>query len=376
ERAQAEINARLTREIHASGAAGAGVFAIIDEWFKKNWLAIDFEQPAERKRLWLNALDAEQNYGVIAMRAGHRDSAIVIDGDARDWRDAKPLLESGAPGSVPSALQLQSLHVKHDEAYVYLRLTTGAIDWTQARYLIGVDTYRGDLGDTRMPFTNSRTATGLEFVVDLRGPAGSRVLVDSPYNPFRLRAITGARPPARQMTLNAPFRTVANADGRFDSALVIPNRRRIGRDGTFYAEQVHDRGALTYARQQETTLADWYADAATGTIELRIPWGLLNVLDPSSRHVLFGQTTTKYPSGATTDGFRFYVESYDPRNPAVPGDRLPKSAQGTFTNAPLWTWPTWEAPRWYAEVKPLFAAMRDAFSAIPRSGEPRPSLAR
>ena len=68
ERAQAAINARLTREIRESGAAGAGLFAIIDEWFKKNWLVIDFEQPAERNRLWLNALDAEQNYGVLAMR--------------------------------------------------------------------------------------------------------------------------------------------------------------------------------------------------------------------------------------------------------------------------------------------------------------------
>jgi tetratricopeptide (TPR) repeat protein len=63
EAGQAEINARLTRDIHAAGAAGAGLFATIDEWFKKNWIVIDFEQPPERNRLWLNPLDAEQSYG-------------------------------------------------------------------------------------------------------------------------------------------------------------------------------------------------------------------------------------------------------------------------------------------------------------------------
>ena len=368
ERRQAEINARLTREIHASGAAGAGLFAIIDEWFKKNWLVIDFEQPAERKRLWLNPLDAEQNYGVIAMRAGRRDSAIVVDGDPRDWRGNAPLLDAATPSGVAAALQLRSLHVTHDEAYVYLRLTTGAIDWESARYLIGIDTYRTDLGDTRMPYTGIRAPTGLEFVVDLRGPADSRVLVDSPYNLYRLRPIAGANPPARQMVLNRPYRPSANADGRYDTLLVISNRRRIARDGTVFPEQLYDRNALRFARQQETTLADWFADTITGTIEIRIPWGMLHVLDPSSRHVLFGRPRATYPEGVPTSGFRFYVASYDPQNPTGPGDVMPRSASGSLATSPMWQWPTWETPRWYAEVKPLFAAMRDAFNAIPKSG--------
>jgi len=95
ERGQAEVDARLTRDIHAAGAAGAVLFAAIDEWFKKNWLVIDFEQPLERNRLWLNALDAEQNYGVIAMRPGRRDSAITIDGKSDDWRSVPCVVPCG-----------------------------------------------------------------------------------------------------------------------------------------------------------------------------------------------------------------------------------------------------------------------------------------
>jgi hypothetical protein len=361
---QARVNARLTREIHAAGAAGAGLFAVIDEWFKKNWLVIDFEQPLERNRLWLNPLDAEQNYGVIAMRAGVRDSAIVIDGDPSDWRSRAPLLAATPAAALPAPQRLRSLHVAHDEAYVYLRLTVDTIDWNRARYLIGIDTYEPARGDSRLPYTHGSLPVGLEFVVDLRGPADSRLLVDQPYNLYRLAPIRGSQPPAVQAVQNAPFRTRANADGAYDTLWVVPNRRRIARDGTVHPEIRQERNALLHARQQETTLADWFADAARGTIEIRLPWGLLHVLDPSSRHVLFGSQQATYPEGVTTDGFRFVVASYDPTRPASTGDKLPRGNGGTFGTPPTWTWPTWEVPRWYAEVKPLFGAMREAFDAI------------
>jgi hypothetical protein len=195
EAAQAAIDARLTRDIHAAGAAGAGLFALIDEWFKKNWIVIDFEQPLERNRLWLNALDAEQNYGLIAMRAGARDSAITIDGAGSDWRARGRWYAAPNDSALPAPLRLRELRVTHDEAYVYLRLTVGAIDWARGRYLIGISTIGDSLGDWQLPYTGTRSPVGLEFVVDLADPADSRVLVDSPYNLYKRVPITGSRPP-------------------------------------------------------------------------------------------------------------------------------------------------------------------------------------
>jgi hypothetical protein len=365
---QAEINARLTRDIHAAGAAGAGLFATIDEWFKKNWVVIDFEQPGERNRLWLNSLDAEQNYGVLAMRAGTKDSAVIIDGRSEDWRGRGAWYDGSAGAtSLPAALRLRTLHVAHDEAYVYLRLDVGAIDWSRGRYLIGIDTHGAELGDAVLPYTRSRSPVGLEFVVDLRGPADTRVLVDSPYNLYRSGTIRGSSPPVTQQIYNRPFRSAANADGRYDTLFVVTNRRRIGRDGTVYPERGYDRNRLLHAPQSETTLADWYADSASGTIEIRIPWGMLHVLDPSSRQVLRGvngDARRGTPAGAATDGFRFVVESYDPSAPTSGrGDRLPRSSRASIP--PLWAWPAWETPRYYEEVKPLFEAMRETFGKLP-----------
>ncbi|MBA3852955.1 MAG: hypothetical protein C0503_00990 [Gemmatimonas sp.] len=366
ERAQAAINARLTRDIAASGAAGVGIFALIDEWFKKNWLVIDFEQPSERNRLWLNTLDAEQHYGLIAMRPGHRDSAMVIDGRRDDWSGRDPWLrrasDAASPNAaVPAAPRIDALWVTQDEAFVYLRLDVGAVDWSRTRILVGIDTHDAAAGDHRFPLGAGASATGLEFVLDLAGPARARLLVDPPYNLYRFAPILGSQPPVVQSVYNRPFRSLRNDDGRFDTLWVTPNRRTFGRDGRVYEAQRYERNLLRHARQTETTLADWFADSASGIIEVRIPWGMLHVTDPSSRQVLSGVRGTD-PAHVTTDGFRFSVRMLDIGGTTpVLRDALP----AVGATPPTWTWSTWESPRWYAERKPAFAAMRETFRAIP-----------
>lgn len=367
EQQQALVDARLTREIFAAGAAGAGLFALIDEWFKKSWIVIDFEHPADRKRLWLNPLDAEENYGVIAMRPGREGSRIKIDGDTADWR-GRPVLyaETGMHPNVPAPLQLKSLRVAQDEAYLYLRLDVGRVDWARANYHIGIDTYLRSQGDTRFPHTRLTVPVGMEFVIDLRGVAEGQVLVDHPYNPYRPVAIPGSKPQAIQYVYNPGVRTVANDLAQWDSLVVVPNRRRIGRDGKIYPALSYNRNRLLYSRESDNSLADWFADPASGVIEVRIPWGMLQVVDPSMRSVLTGNTRDGYVSGSVTDGFRFVVESYDPTKPRAGGDTLPRGAGAArFADIPTWTWPTWEIPQWHAEVKPLFGAMQRTFGAIP-----------
>ncbi len=158
---------------------------------------------------------------------------------------------------------------------------------------------------------------------------------------------------------------------------VVTNRPRIGRDGTTYPAIAHDRSELLFARRQETTLADWYADSLTGTIEVRIPWGMLHVLDPSSRMVLRGNALTGRVAGLPTVGFRFVVQTFDPADPSRPGDRLPRGdPPAAFGDVALWRWPMWEEPRWYPEVKPQFEMMRTTFGEIPNLPHRRPSRPR
>ncbi|MGE0441693.1 MAG: tetratricopeptide repeat protein [Gemmatimonadales bacterium] len=362
ERDQAAIDARLTRDIHAAGGAGAVLFAVIDEWFKKNWVVIDFEVPLERNRLWLNALDAEQNYGILAMRAGRKEDALTIDGRGEDWGDrGRTWGRLPDQSALPAPLRIRDVRIRSDEAYVYLRLDVGAIDWSRGRYLVGIDTYRADLGGLRLPRTGQRCEGGLEFVVDLVGPEGSQLLVDREYNLYRTVPLPGSNPPRVMQVYNRPWEHRRHDDLQWDTLVVETNRARVGRDGTVYSAQTYQRNRLLHARQTDNSLADWYADPATGTIELRLGWGMLQVLDPSSRLVLHGADGGG-PAGAETDGFRFVVQSYDPARPDAGGALIGCGPNG---GAPFeYTWPAWEVPNWHEERKPLFEAMRDAFRAI------------
>src|SRR5256886_16182632 len=67
----------------------------------------------------------------------------------------------------------------------------------------------------------------------------------------------------------------------------------------------------SHGRSSESTLADWYVDRAAGLVELRIAWGLLNVTDPSSRHVMVRYRRNGTFETAVTDGFRFDVAALD-----------------------------------------------------------------
>lgn len=364
EQAQGAIDARLTREIHASGAAGGIVFALIDEWFKKNWLTVDFEQPLERNRLWLNVLDAEQNYGILAMRAGRADSALTIDGQAKDWGDRGntwPTFPPAATAGDPRAIR--DFRVWSDEAYVYVRLDVGAIDWTRGRYLVAIDTHRADLGGRRLAHTGAQCSTGFDFAIDLTGPNDSQLLVDRPYALYRTAPLPGSNPPQAMQIYNRPWESVAHNDDQWETLVVEPNRARVGRDGTEFPRKTYERNRLLFARQDSTSLADWYADARTGVIEVRLGWGMLQVLDPSSRFVLRGtQSDGRSPAGVETDGFRFAVASYDPASPEEGGTTL---GCGEGRDAPfLYAWPTWEVPRWHQEVKPVFGALQQTFAKI------------
>jgi len=270
--------------------------------------------------------------------------------------------------TLPAALRLHDLRIRSDEAYLYLRLDVGAIDWKRGRWVIGIDTQDRSLGARRLPRTGLRCDVGLEFALDLVGPEGSQLLVDREYDLYRTVALRGSEPPLTTQVYNRPWRRTRHLEPRWDTLRVETNRTRVGRGGAVYPGISYQRNRLLHARQSETTLADWYADPASRTIEVRLPWGMLHVLDPSSRMVLGGMDRGGGPKAVPTDGFRFVVASYDPARTGAPGTVVGCGRGGD----PIpFTWDTWETPSWHQERKPLFEAMREAFDAL----EPRRSTA-
>lgn len=364
--AMARIDARLTREIRESGAAGGIIFAWIDEWFKKNWIVIDYERPLENTRQWHNAMDAEQHYGILGMYAGHANSTPRLGGMAARWR-ALPLLTENATAA---AGQPNRIRVGADESYVYVAVEFAGLEdtpfpWQERSLLLALDSYRAGLGQLR-PGGAIKSEVGFEFAASFRDTTDAELRIVPGYSPYvGGEAIVAGDDYGR--FARRPITTVPLRDGRFDSMFVITNRARFARDGRFIPASGYNRGRLRYGTAVQSSLSDWWWDATTGMLQLRLPWGLINVSDPSTRTLLYERSVGDSIGTATSDGMRFGVLLLDhPASPATIATligALPTAEGGRWRRAkfPDWSWPAWTEPQSHARLKPVYDSLREVW---------------
>jgi tetratricopeptide (TPR) repeat protein len=363
EQEQGEHDARLQQNIYDAGCAGGVLFAWIDEWFKKNWLTMPFEHPLDRKPLWYNEMDAEENYGLIAYRPGAKGPNILIDGKAQDW-DKVPVYLKG---------QNHTLKVFADEGWLHLGIfLPGPIDWSKQALLVGLDTVDSKRGDHQLPWgTGLSSSAGLEFVALFQGPGHTGVFVDAPY------AL-----PEHRLNPNHRYRSVDGQEGQFVMGTARSNTERIGRDATIYPGHSTEIGWLQQGTQDRTdpayeARAEWQVGRTAdghGFLEARLPWGLLNVTDPSARRVI-DDPERKIPGPvgtALTPGFRLVFASLNANKPLWEGgatstvqQTLPAAVQGRIPMPPLFTWPTWEQPTFHRFRKQSFGIYQKALADTP-----------
>jgi hypothetical protein len=111
------------------------------------------------------------------------------------------------------------------------------------------------------------------------------------------------------------------------------------------------------------SLADISVSRDGDMYEIRLPWALLNVTDPSRREVM-GDMWSKggLKSRVMIEGIRLglYVKDEDDSFsfPAMNGNVLP--AERFYEYA----WPVWEAPRYHERLKRSYEVMKEAFSRV------------
>ena len=207
-----------------------------------------------------------------------------------------------------------------------------------------------------------RSDIGFEFLVDLPSPSAGELRVVPGYSPYGgISRLTDAGDPGGFYA--RPVRTAARDDGRFDSLPVITNRPRFGRDGTLFPASGYNRGRLRYGTLRESTLSDWYYDQTAGVVELRLPWGLLNVTDPSSATLLFETAAGPTFGTVSSDGFRMGAVSYRKAGPArVLAAPSLAGARWLAQDFVSWELPTWREPTWHGRLKPVYDSLRILWS--------------
>ena len=262
--------------IVASGCAGGLVFSWQDEWSKRSWNTMDYDLP-DRRAFWSNAQVSEQGYGIMSFDPGEGKSACYVDGDIAEWQKVKPLTQSNGMG----------LSVMSDEKYVYFLIRDDGRNPGEYKYAIAVSSLQ-DQGSF------SFKSEGLEFqnpanqCVIIDGTDNSAVYVDAYYDVFY-------RLYSRLAHLNIVERNEAfevKNSGIFNPIrLVLRRTLYLPLDDLILPPSSYETGKLLHGNgnplsESFSSLADYCINPANSSVEIRIPWQLLNVADPSTRTVM------------------------------------------------------------------------------------------
>ncbi|MGE5176373.1 MAG: hypothetical protein ACM3JJ_08360, partial [Hyphomicrobiales bacterium] len=407
---QGRRDVRLLEDIEDAGCAGSILFSLFDEWFKVNWLVWKTEAPRDRDPLWHNLLDPEECYGLLGFDPPPR---IHVDGDTADWTGIEPYARD------PAGDPIRALFVTSDQDrfYVRLDLAPGALARMAPTLGVAIDVLDSLRGDVALPAPlRVRWSRGAEFQLLVQpGSARGDARRDGRAELFAARGMNwsgwsrlldhGAFVPDR-----APFRPPPRTDaGAYVPLIVETNRDRVARDGTFFPAQHLDWGRLSYGREPERAPAwpgadsayaydphaEWCVSADRRVIEIALPWGLLNVGDPSSRAVLDDDPATSATETTATTGFAllawatdaavFRADSLGPSDPSArAGSGTPKcqvlgapgtgiersqaaSGQWITVSAPArrsYVWNGWNEPITSLRIKRSAAWVREAFEGM------------
>jgi hypothetical protein len=282
---------------------------------------------------------------------------ISLSGAAEEWTDATSAPASSVTDS--PARSLETARVTHDYEGLSVRLEFGRadapIDWdvTNALVSVGVTDRSTDL-----PFETDLTAPA-DFVARLAGPSDSKLLVESSYDAF-----------AREFGDRAGLDLDAYRTG---DAGFVPVREpvNLGYKIPPTGEQVPfdavETGQLRYGNGDPSaaeydSLTDVYVAPDGGVVELRLPWILLNVADPSSKR----RIRTGWETGldvTTFDGVEVGVVTYQPtggtsKPGAVSIDSVAAGIDGSAVRTTTYEWDSWNQPTYDERLKESYEVLR------------------
>ncbi len=330
----------MFQAIYDEDYAGGLLFSWQDEWFKRTWNNEKFDI-VDRRPFWSNVQTCEQGFGILTFDPGQDASVCYVDGDTVEWANTQPVAQTDAG----------TLYMKSDEESVYFMLELNDdFDFENDTLLIPIDS-KDAQGNTKMNETGTTFDTGVDFVISINGEDNSRILVDSYYDVFYY--LYGDQYKMLDEDENAgqkdtgAFNTMQMCYGY---ELTVPTTNEV------VPFQSFETGKLTFGNgnpesEDYQSLADFcYKD---GKIEIRIPWQLLNVMDPSSKQIMDDFYENQSITATDFDGFTV-------------GAGVIKAGEtgGSIALDGSYTYEGWDTPTFHERLKPAYYELQAALETL------------
>ncbi len=332
---QGQILSSLFDKIYEQKYAGGIVFTWQDEWFKRTWNNVMFDV-ADRRPFWSNIQTTEQCFGLLAFDPGDTQSVCYVDGDVSEWKGQEPVCTT----------DYGKLYVKSDERYLYLMVDTDTskYDFNTDTIYIPIDTIASQ-GNTTASKYNLKFDKGADFLVMINGAKNSHIYVDRYYDAFYYYFIRSGTLADMAIDKNS---NVKNS-GVFNEMrmcygyhLTVPHTNQEVKD------LVYETGKLQYGNANPdsddyTSLTDFCYK--NGKIEIRLPWQLLNVMDPSSKQQINDFYKTQSISPTAYEEFSFGLGSS-------------KDTSGQIKINGKYNYDSWNTPTYHERLKPGYYVLQ------------------
>lgn len=269
EASQGETDIRLLNSMKTANAAGGIQFAWIDEWFKKTWITDPFD--FMNRQLWHNVTSAEQNFGLVKFT---KHPAFL------PWKTFDPNDEITSIRAFPN--------YDFFELEINLKNPMDVL----GECWVSFDTYDPMLGESILP-NGIALPSRSEFALHI-DQHSARLYVTQAYDLFGIW---------HKMTTNLQkFQSTATDGAPWQIA------RWKNNSGVSDVQYIGDM-KLNKSFQPESSL-----DAVTissDKISVRIPWSLLQYVDPSQAAVFNDDRTTLAAETRESDGIAVSIHYKD-----------------------------------------------------------------
>ena len=337
ETAQGAMLIDMLGSIENAKYAGGIVFTWQDEWFKRTWNNVMFDI-ADRRPYWSNIQTTEQCFGLLAFDPGKESMAAYVDGDVSEWKNTQPTVTTGQG----------KLYIKSDERYLYIMLDAGNYDFEKDTLLIPINTI-ADQGNLKAAQYNAEFDTAADFLIYINGKDNSHIYVDRYYDAFNYYFLESKK----LSDIKAEEKAGVKNSGMFDiMRLCYGYNLTVKGTNQVVPDKAYETGKLRYGNgnpkaQEYKSLSDFYFK--NGKLEIRIPWQLLNVMDPSGKQQIsdFRKTQVISPQAYQSFDFGFAYRTGT--------ESLKITLGGSYE------YNGWNTPTWHERLKPAYYELQNYF---------------